>query len=492
MSFSSAQFWGLFLPVVFVLYLCVRKKAWLQNLVLVLAGAVFYACYEWKYLFFLLAAIIVTYGGTLWGQHLSLQSAKKARAVWVSTIVLNIGMLAFFKYAGFAVRNLNVILGLFGGHVEMPQILLPIGLSFYIFSSVSYVVDVMRARIPCEKNLLTLAAYVSFFPSITSGPIQRGAKLLPQLRQSRTVSYRDVQRALFGFLWGAFLKMVLADRIAIFTSSVFSSFEQQGGFVLAVAACAYSIQIYADFAGYSCMAIALANLFGLSSVENFRQPYFGRTIQDFWRRWHISLTSWFTDYLYIPLGGNRKGIVRKYLNIAIVFLVSGLWHGAAWTFVMWGALHAIYQIVGQLTKEKRAALIRKMGIRSEGTVYRLWQSCCIFALVTFAWIFFFSPDIGSAFRYIGRMFSVWNPWVLVDRTLFTFGLSAAEFNIVLVALGILCTVSYMHERGKSVEVLLKQKLPVRFALYFLMIAACLVLGIYGPAYNVADFIYAGF
>lgn len=238
--------------------------------------------------------------------------------------------------------------GYLASRFQLPQILLPVGLSFYVFQSTNYLLDLAKKKIEPERNFINVALFISFFPTITSGPILRASRFLPQLSEMRSVSFARFQRAVFTFLWGAFIKMMIADRIAVFTNQVYSDLENYSGLILAACAACYSIQIYCDFSGYSYMAIAVADLFGFDIPENFHQPYFATTIADFWRRWHISLTTWFTDYLYIPLGGNRKSRLRRYINIGIVFLISGLWHGAAWNFVVWGGLHAFFQIFGYL------------------------------------------------------------------------------------------------------------------------------------------------
>lgn len=492
MSFTDITFVCFFIPLVFLAYNLFRKHWPLQNVVLLLASLYFYYCFGLDNLVILVFCILFTYAGGYLGTYCRRRSEKAANTVFITTAVLNLCILVFFKYALFTVSNLNLILSKFSGAIPLPDIALPIGLSFFIFQSSSYLFDLKNKKVECEKNPITYALFVSFFPSIVSGPIQKSRELLPKLRQPRAISYRAFQRALFVFLWGIFIKMVIADRLAIFTAAVFENYAEHGGFTLLLGAAMYSVQIYTDFAGYSYMAIGCGILFGFELQDNFMQPYFATGIVDFWRRWHISLTSWFREYLYFPLGGNRKGVVRKYLNVLIVFLVSGLWHGAAWSFVVWGFVHALYQVCAMLTQPLRNNLYPKFKIDTASPVYRIWQSVCVFFLATVAWIFFRLSSIKDAFLYVFRMLTQWNPWVLFDYSLLEFGLSATEWNVMIAALVLLFVVSLLREKGVRSEHLAAQKLPLRWGLYLLLIAAIIIFGIYGPGFAASDFIYAGF
>lgn len=334
--------------------------------------------------------------------------------------------------------------------------------------------------------------FVSFFPTITSGPIQRSTDFLPEVRKRKSLSFEQFQGAAFTFLWGATLKMIIADRINIFTNAVFSSFSSIGGGINLVGALLYSLQIYADFSGYSYMAIAVAELFGYHLKENFRQPYFATSISDFWKRWHISLTSYFTDYLYIPLGGNRKGKIRQYLNIMIAFLVSGLWHGAGAAFIVWGALHGIYQVVGRLTKPMRERAAARLGFSRETASYRVWQRICVFLLTSFAWIFFRKAYLKSAILFVWQMFTIRNPWVFFDGTLLNFGLTFIDWTILYISFTVWTAVSILRERGHSVQDFVRQNPPVKVVVFTLAVTALAVFGIYGEGYSAASFIYAGF
>lgn len=353
--------------------------------------------------------------------------------------------------------------------------------------------DVYWDKIEVEKNIVDYALFVSFFGTIVSGPIQKARDFLPQIKKKRILDDVGIQKAILYFLWGASIKMIVANRLAIFTNTVWNSYTSFAGFTLLMAALAYSIQIYLDFAGYSYMAVGIASLFGFTVTENFRQPYLGLNIDDFWKRWHISLTSWFREYLYIPLGGNRKGRIRKYINNIIVFLISGLWHGAEWSFVIWGGIHACYKVTGNLTERWRVGLCRMLKINRNTFGYRLWQRGLVFVLTSFAWIFFRAPSFGSALEFIKGMFACWNPWVLFDRSLYSLGLTKEEWSICIWSMVIVLIVSCIKENGKRVlEGFRSQNIMFRYVCYIILFVILLIFGVYGPGYDASSFIYMGF
>ena len=334
MAFTSIPFLVAFLPVTFIVYWLFFKHIRLQNMILLLASCIFYGMMNVKYLLFLWASIGITFFGVHYGYRHRLRRPDTQKKIYKIVLVFNFFILILFKYTNFAIGNINWILQPFGRQIGVAKILLPVGLSFYIFQSSTYLFHMIKTGEEPEKSFIRYALFVSFFPTIVSGPIQRSEEMLPKIREKKVLSYHTFREAIFIFLWGAFLKMVIADRIALFTGTVLKNYKNYGSVILILSACLYSVQIYADFSGYSHMAIAVAKLFGYDLFENFHQPYFATNIPDFWRRWHISLTKWLTDYIYIPLGGNRRGVIRKYIHIFIVFLVSGIWHGAAWTFIV--------------------------------------------------------------------------------------------------------------------------------------------------------------
>ncbi|MGI5976417.1 MAG: MBOAT family O-acyltransferase [Candidatus Limivicinus sp.] len=490
MTFVSIQFWALFLPLCFLLYKICGRTVRGQNIVLLIAGIIFYGSYDFKYLLILALSIAVTYAGGCIGSKQ--EDRKKADRIYSWALVLNLLILVVFKYTGFILGNINSILGLFGLSIAMPKLLLPVGLAFYVFQSSTYLLDLKSGRAEPEKNLLNYSVFVSFFPTVISGPILRAASFLPQVRKRREVRYENFQTFVYVFLWGAFMKLVMADRLAGFVSHVFSRYYDYGGFVMLIHTAAAMLQLYFDFAGYSYMAIAVAALFGFYIPENFRQPWFATSVAGMWRRWHISMTSWFTDYLYIPLGGSRKGRARKYLNTFIVFTVSGLWHGAAWNFALWGFMSALYMVLGQITKPLRLKICEKLRINRDTFCYKTMQRFIVFGLIAPLVVIFNVDNLKSAAVYFRQFLTVWNPWVLFDGSLCEMGMSAADWTVSIVSGVIFLIVSILREKGYSCKSILRQNTVFRVGLALVMFFAIAVFGVYGASYSAGAFVYAGF
>ena len=487
MSLISYRFF-LALPAAAILHRLLPSPRW-KNGFLLLASLVFYGLYGMEHLLFLALSIGITYAG---GLLMSRSRGRGRKAAFVLSLTLNLGLLAVCKYLGFLTENLNRLLGLVHGTpLPLPRLLLPVGLSFIVFQSSTYLFDLRSGAVEPERNLIRYALFVCFFPTIVSGPIQRARDFLPLLRERRDPSFEEGQSAAVQFLWGLFLKIVVADRIAQCTDLIFGDYLRYDGAVLLGGALLYGLQIYLDFAGYSQMAIAAARLFGFRLKPNFRQPYLAVSIADFWRRWHISLTGWFTEYVYIPLGGNRRGAFRRYLNILIVFLLSGLWHGASWTFVAWGLIHAGYQIAGHVTKPLRQRL-RLPGTRPASALYRVFQRCFLYVLIALAWVFFRSGTLAQAGVYLRQILLNWHMGALFDSSLFRIGLSFADWNVLAVSLAAVLAVSLLREGGNERYRLSAQGPAGRAVLILLLFAAVLVFGIYGEGYSAASFIYAGF
>ena len=461
-----------------------------RNAFLLLLSLAFYASFGLEHLLFLAACVGITYGG---GLLMDRWTGQKRQAAFVVALGLNLALLAVFKYAAFAVSGLNAALGLLGrGPLPLPRLLLPVGLSFLVFQSSTYLLDLKAGRLSAERNLLRYALFVAFFPTLVSGPIQRASRFLPLLRERKNPSFAEGQSATVLFLWGLFLKMVIADRIAMITDPLFADPAAWDGALLLCGALLYGLQIYLDFAGYSFMAIAAARLFGFRLGENFHQPYLATTIADFWRRWHISLTGWFTDYVYIPLGGNRRGALRRYLNILIVFLLSGLWHGANWTFVVWGLLHAVYQIFGHVTRPARQALLRHAGIPLDSALHRLAQRGTLYLLSAVAWVFFRCESLAAAGAFLRQMVTGAHPSALLGGSLAAIGPAMTDWKLLAVFLLIALAVSLMRESGLSRYRPESQSALGRSLLILALFAAVLVFGAYGEGFSAASFIYAGF
>lgn len=488
MLFNSMQFL-VFFPVVVLLYYMVPAKY--RYIWLCLANYYFYMCWNPKFALLIGTTTLITYGCGL-----AIDGGKWKKKFFVGiAFVLNLGILFFFKYFDFVLDNLNLILGKVGIVLAEPSfsILLPVGISFYTFQALGYVMDVYRGKVTAEKNILRYGAFISFFPNLISGPIERSTNLLAQMKGKVTFQFQQVKMGLLLMLWGYFQKLVITDRIAIFVNQVYDNYQEYAGIPIFLATVLYAIQIYCDFNSYSCLAVGAAKVMGFSLIENFNTPYFAVSVSDFWRRWHISLSSWFRDYLYIPLGGNRKGMFRKYINIMIVFLVSGLWHGASWNYIIWGGLNGGFQVLGALLKPFRDKVVSLLHIDRESLGHKGYKMLTTFLLIDFTWIFFRADGARNALQIIKRMFSKWNPWVLFDGSLYELGLDAKDFGVLLIALLILLVAGICKYRKICVtKELEKQWLPIRWICYLAAIFFVLIYGIYGPAYDAGAFIYFQF
>jgi alginate O-acetyltransferase complex protein AlgI len=405
MLFNSLDF-AIFLPIVFLLYWFVaQKNIKLQNALIVLASYIFYGWWDWRFLSLIIFSTIVDY---LVGQKLRVEEKQSKRKVllWTS-ILVNLGFLGFFKYYNFFLENFVDAFSLFGMQINANSlnIILPVGISFYTFQTLSYTIDVYKKKLEPTKDFIAFSAFVCFFPQLVAGPIERATNLLPQFYKKRTFEYHKAVDGMRQILWGLFKKVVIADNCAEFANQIFNNSADMNGSTLVLGAIFFTFQIYGDFSGYSDIAIGTSRLFGFDLKQNFATPYFSRDIAEFWRRWHISLSTWFRDYLYIPLGGSRGGKWMKVRNTFAIFLVSGFWHGANWTFIIWGALNAIYFLPLLLTNNNR----KNLGVVAEGKLLpsfrELIAMLTTFALTVFAWIFFRAEDLNHAFNYIGGIFS---------------------------------------------------------------------------------------
>ena len=494
MSFNSFQFL-VFFPVVVILYYAIPKK--LRSVWLLIASYYFYMSWNAKYAILILTSTVITYlSGILLGK-----ASKTSTRKWIvaGSFVTNLGILMMFKYFTFLLANINKVLGILhlGALSDPFSFVLPVGISFYTFQALSYTVDVYRGEIEPEKNFINYALFVSFFPQLVAGPIERSKNLLTQIQNVTSKKLFEYDKFVKGFClmcWGMFVKMVIADRVAIFVDTVFNSIYNIGSVEALFGALGFTLQIYCDFSGYSLIAIGAANIMGFELMENFNTPYFSESIQEFWRRWHISLSTWFKDYLYIPLGGSRCSKIRKYFNIMVTFLVSGLWHGAAWSFVAWGGLHGLYQIVGDLLRPVKKKVNELLQVNTEAFSFKFGRIITTFFLTMVAWIFFKAGSIGQAFRYIRALFTKWNPWVFFDSSLYDYGLDRQEAMILLWAILALFVVDLIRYTKKVNigEFLVKQNLWFRWAVLIVLIVSCLVFGEYGINFDSAQFIYFQF
>ncbi len=489
MLFNSLDFL-IFFPMVLLVYFIIPRKV--RYIWLLVASYYFYMCWNAKYALLLLFSTAITYLSSMLMYKLDQRIFLK-RMIAGFCIILNFGILFVFKYLDFALDTLNITLP-----VERFNLLLPVGISFYIFQAVGYMVDVYRGGIEPEKNFLRYALFVSFFPQLVAGPIERSKNLIPQLKRVADIKLWDMSRIRDGaliMLYGYFLKMIISDRAALYVDTVFdvSSYSMYAGVTTIVAAVLFSIQVYCDFAGYTYIAIGAARIMGFYLMNNFDTPYLAVSIKDFWNRWHISLTTWFRDYLYYPLGGSRKGKVRKYVNILIVFGVSGLWHGAAWHYVVWGMLHGVLRVVGEVTRRIRENSLKLCRVKTDTLAFHALRVTLTFAMVTIAWVFFRAASIKQALDIIVSMFRKWNPWVWFDGSLYTLGLDEKDWKVLLVSVSILFLIEcFKYKKMDLVTVFGKQNILFQWLFFYVGILAVIVFGIYGAGYNANQFIYFQF
>tara|TARA_R110002012_G_scaffold70712_1_gene181937 strand:- start:60350 stop:61798 length:1449 start_codon:yes stop_codon:yes gene_type:complete len=405
MLFNSIDF-AIFLPIVFLLYWFVaNKNLKVQNFLLLVASYVFYAWWDWRFLSLIVFSSAVDY---LVGIGLSkTEKHEKRKALLLLSIFVNLGFLGFFKYFNFFSESFAEAFTLLGHPFEASRlnIILPVGISFYTFQTMSYSIDVYRRKMEPTKDAIAFFSFVSFFPQLVAGPIERATNLLPQFFKKRNFEYSLAMDGLRQILWGLFKKMVIADNCAQFVNLAFSNPQDYTASSLAIGVVFFAFQIYGDFSGYSDIAIGTARLFGFNLMKNFSYPYFSRDIAEFWRRWHISLSTWFRDYVYIPLGGSRGSDWLKVRNIFIIFIVSGFWHGANWTFIFWGALNALYFLPLLLLKRNRQHIEVVAKDRFLPSMTDFFKILLTFIITCFAWIFFRANSLSSAFEYISLLFS---------------------------------------------------------------------------------------
>ena len=488
MLFNSIEFLLFFAVIGFFYFAVPLRFRW----VVLLAGSyIFYMSWEPSYAVLLALLTAANYYLAIRLGRSSNPGAKKA--ILAVTIVINAGMLFAMKYVGFFAESLRAALHHYGVTSSIPvlSIALPVGISFYTFKIMNYAIDVYRGKKEPEKKIGLFALYVAFFPQLIAGPIDRSTRLLPQLHQAQMFDYQRVTDGLKLMLWGFFQKMVVADTLAVMVDQVFGKPGQYGAPVLALAAVFFTFQIYCDFSGYSDIAIGMAQVFGFTSMKNFERPYFSRSIPEFWRRWHISLSTWFRDYLYIPLGGNRISVPRWYVNLMIVFLVSGLWHGANWTFVVWGAIHGCFYLCSVLTQGVREKVAAGMGLGRLPRLHQGIQMIVTFCLVAFAWIFFKANTISDAFLIVSKLFTGWGSAspVAGAGTLSAFIASHFfEFCVGIVSIIAMELVHLLQTRGSVREMIRSKPVWLRWAVYYGLIVAVLLFGSFGSR----QFIYFQF
>jgi D-alanyl-lipoteichoic acid acyltransferase DltB (MBOAT superfamily) len=418
MLFNSIEF-AIFLPIVFLLYWFVTNKSLnAQNILLLIASYVFYGWWDWRFLFLLALLSLVNY---FIGIGIENNETNRNRKIWFITgLITNIGVLGVFKYYNFFIDSFVDLVSLIGYDLSRSttKIILPLGISFYVFLSLSYVIDIYKKNLPAKRNIIEVLLALSFFPIILAGPIQRPASLLPQIAKKREFNYNQIVDGLKQILWGLFAKVVIADNLAFYVDDLFLNYSNYSGSTLLLGAVFYTIQIYADFSGYSNIAIGTAKLFGFSLLRNFAYPYFSRDITEFWKRWHISLVTWFRDYVFLPLSftiswkirGEKVLFIKTDLFIyivasTVVWFLTGLWHGANYTFIIWGMIHGFQLIVYHLQRNPRKKFLKKIGITNDHLVIKIFETIITLCIIIIAWIFFRADNISIAIDYLLNMFS---------------------------------------------------------------------------------------
>lgn len=481
MLFNSISF-AIFLPIVFFLYwFMTNKNLKLQNLLLLVASYYFYACWDWRFMFLLMFSTFLDYYTGLKIEESKNQNLRKFW-LWLS-VGINLGFLGFFKYYNFFAESFAEMLQNFGLQVNpwTLKVILPVGISFYTFHGLSYVLDIYFKRIKAERNFVEYAVFVSFFPLLVAGPIERATHLLPQIKVKREFSYEKAIDGIRQILWGLFKKMVIADNCAVFANQIFANSATASGSELVLGALFFTFQIYGDFSGYSDIALGTARLFGIDLLRNFAFPYFSRDIAEFWRRWHISLSSWFRDYLYIPLGGSKGGNWMRIRNTFAIFLVSGFWHGANWTFIIWGFLNALFIMPSIILKTNRNNLeivaMNKL-IPSFRDVFNILLT---FSLTVFAWIFFRAESVHHAIEYISG---------IINASLFTIPdvKTAAYATLILIAFFMLIEWIGREHQFALQDFLVKKPRFIRWLFYGFII---LLIGLFLQTHE-TPFIYFQF
>jgi D-alanyl-lipoteichoic acid acyltransferase DltB (MBOAT superfamily) len=445
----------------------------------------------------LLSTVITYYSGIYIGKvnnsEASEHAKTKRKKLFVAiSFISNLAILFFFKYFNFLNESVVEASKKLGFEIQSEgiNILLPVGISFYTFQALSYTMDVYRDKIKPEKHFGIYALFVSFFPQLVAGPIERSVNLLPQFKKKKKFDYERIKSGLLLMLWGFFQKVVIADRLAVLVNTVYNQPHDYQGIQLVLATVFFSFQIFCDFSGYSDIAIGASRVLGFDLMKNFDRPYFSKSIREFWRRWHISLSTWFRDYLYFPLGGNRVSQIKIYRNIMIVFIVSGLWHGANWTYVIWGGLHGFYLVFEEISEPVKQRIRSRFNLQTDNFSFKITSVLFNFILVSFAWIFFRANSVQDSFYIVKNLF-VNNFSKLVGEDLFSLGLDKYDFKVAIVSIIVLLFVHLVQRKIVVSNWVANQWLPIRWSLYIGLILTILIFGFYGQNEE-AQFIYFQF
>ena len=491
MLFNSVDF-ILFFPVVTILFFLLPKRV--RNLFLLAASLYFYMCWKAKYILLMGFSILVTYLAALLMAFFEKKGKNKLRG-WVlaGAILSNLAVLFFFKYYNFFVENLaalsqnRLLLPLF-------NYALPVGISFYTFQALGSAIDVYRKDIAAEKNLITYALFISFYPQLVAGPIERSTNLMPQIKQGTHFSFENMRAGLLLMGWGMFQKLVIADRLALFVDTVYQDYAQMDGAYLILATILFALQIYCDFGSYSNIARGAAQVMGYRLMVNFNVPYFSKSFAEYWSRWHISLSTWFQDYIFEPVVWRMKNKkVAAYLAVLLVFFVSGFWHGASWTYVIWGLLHAFFRVSEMALRHPKKKLYKKLKINTKSSLFGALQTIWVFLCVCFTFVFFRADSVGQAFGILRRIGSSTHFGALFSADFFRYGLDEKDFTVAVIALVVLVAADWLVYKKKDIyHWVVTKPLAARWVLYWVLIFSSVIFGVYGPSYDAAPFIYFQF
>ncbi len=483
-----SMYFLIFLAVVALVNYILPQK--IRSYWLLIASFAFYASYDVVYLIVMLVGIAISY---IAGKLID-RNPENGKKIMTVTVMILVASLVYFKYTGMIGTTINKIQELTTGSSEfrLESIIVPLGISYYLLQMIGYVIDVYRKKIGTSSSLVNYALFVSFFPTVVSGPIERAGNMIPQYEKLPGFDEDNIRRGLLQIIWGFFLKMIVADRIGVLVSTVNADPVAYRGSVVFVIVLMYALQIYTDFGGYSNIAIGSARILGIKVMDNFNAPFFATSVSETWRRWHISLSTWFRDYVYIPLGGNRKGTTRKYVNLIITFVASGIWHGAAWTYAAWGLISGIYQVIGMILMPVRNKIVGILHIDRDAFSHRLLKTIVTFFLFSFATIFFGKETFAQAILILKNMWQ-FTPWVFTDGTFYTLGLDRPNFNLMLIGLVIMAAADIFKYKGYDIPgVISKQSLWIRWCIYIGALIIISVCGIWGHGYDATNFIYVQF
>ena len=477
MTYTSLLYYVLLAAILVLYYIMPGRIRW----IVLLAGSL--------YFYLLLTGSLVMMGAFLLMILISyvfgiLIGRTGSRAVTAAGIALSAAPLVISK--ALEITSTSIL------HRDLRSIVLPVGASFFTLQMIAYLADIYRGEIKAQRNLLKYALFISFFPQIIQGPIPRFRQLADQLITPHQLREENIVRGFHLIIWGFFLKFMIADKAAVVVDTIFYDPESYKGMYALTAGCLYSIQLYTDFMSCVYLSRGAAKCFGIDIVNNFEQPYFATSIKDFWRRWHISLSTWLRDYVYIPLGGNRRGKAFKYINLILTFIVSGIWHGGSFRFIFWGLLHAFYQIAGEFTFRLRDKIYSAVKIGKDSYLRHIIKSAGTFFLVMLAWIIFRAPSLGTGLRMIKSIFTVHNYWIFWDDSLYSLGLDIKEWSVLMHSIVVLFAVSYLRTRTAVSGWILKQHLIVRWTILIGAILVVMIYGTYGFGYDAKAFIYGGF